>query len=161
MSIGGEAIVRNILYGRGYHEGVLGDQPRALPLWDVFGHAPQISQIARKSGFAGVVWSQKITGFPSFFYDYALDGSRLLHRRVDYDYSSAGFGSGKNYSFDALRQMTERKFAEARSLNSDTDLRINAADFTPPWANIPTAPSSNSSASTDPVTSVQPNQNKT
>ncbi len=136
LNIGGEAIVRNILYGRGYHEGVLGDKPRALPLWDVFGHAPQITQIARKAGFEGVVWSKKITGFPSLFYDYALDGSRLLHRRLDYAYSFSGFGSGKNYSFDAFRQMTERKFGEARSLGSAVDLRINAADFTPPWTNL-------------------------
>jgi alpha-mannosidase len=136
LNIGGEAIVRNILYGRGYHEGVLGDKPRALPLWDVFGHAPQITQIARKSGFDGVVWSKKITGFPSFFYDYAPDGSRLLHRRLDYAYSFSGFGSGKNYSFDAMRRMTARKFEEARSLGSATDLRINAADFTPPWTNL-------------------------
>jgi hypothetical protein len=136
LNIGGEAIVRNILYGRGYHEGILGDKPRALPLWDVFGHAPQLTQIAQKSGFDGVVWSKKISGFPSFFYDYALDGSRLLHRRLDYAYSFSGFGSGKNYSFDAFRRMTERKFAEPVSLGSEVDLRINAADFTPPWTNL-------------------------
>lgn len=136
LNIGGEAIIRNILYGRGFHENVLGDKPRALPLWDVFGHAPQITQIARKSGFDGIVWSKKITGFPSFFYDYALDGSRLLHRRLDYAYSFSGFGSGKNYGFEAFRQMTERKFAETVSLKSANDLRINAADFTPPWTNL-------------------------
>lgn len=136
LTIGGESIVRNILYGRGYHEGVLGSRARALALWDVFGHAPQISQIARKSGFEGIVWSKKITGFPPVFYDYALDGSRLLHRRVDYAYSFSGFGSGKNYRFDSLRRMTERKFAEPLSLGAHVDLRINAADFTPPWTNL-------------------------
>lgn len=135
-TIGGEAIVRNILYGRLYHENVLGDRPRALALWDVFGHVPQISQIARKSGFDGIVWSKKIQGFPPFFFDYALDGSRLLHRRLDYAYSFSGFGSGKNYSLDAFQQMTQRKFEEARSFGSSVDLRINAADFTPPWTNL-------------------------
>lgn len=136
LTIGGESIVRNILYGRGYHEGVLGSRVRALALWDVFGHAPQISQLARKSGFEGIVWSKRITGFPPFFYDYALDGSRLLHRRVDYAYSFSGFGSGKNYDLDALRRLTERKFAEPLSLGAHVDLRLNAADFTPPWTNL-------------------------
>ncbi|MCU1290813.1 MAG: Alpha-mannosidase, partial [Acidobacteria bacterium] len=136
LTIGGESIIRNILYGQSMHEAMLGRRARSLALWDVFGHAPQISQIARKSGFSGIAWSKKITGFEPFFYDYALDGSRLLHRRVDYAYSFSGFGSGKNYTIDNFRQMTERKFQEAQSFNSAADLRINAADFTPPWTNL-------------------------
>lgn len=135
-TIGGEAIVRNILYGQLMHGAMLGRKAESLALWDVFGHAPQISQIAAKAGFTGLVWSKKIIGFEPFFYDYALDGSRLLHRRVDYAYSFSGFGSGKNYSFDNFRRTTERKFAEAQSFNSAIDLRINAADFTPPWTNL-------------------------
>lgn len=135
-TIGGEAIIRNILYGQSMHNALLGRKSESLALWDVFGHAPQISQIAAKSGFIGIVWSKKIQGFQPFFYDYALDGSRLLHRRVDYAYSFSGFGSGKNYTFDNFRKMTERKYEEARSFNSATDLRINAADFTPPWTNL-------------------------
>ena len=135
-TIGGEAIIRNILYGQAMHKALLGRKSESLALWDVFGHSPQISQIAQKSGFTGLVWSKKIQGFEPFFYDYALDGSRLLHRRVDYAYSFSGFGSGKNYSLDNFRKMTERKFEEARSFKSATDLRINAADFTPPWTNL-------------------------
>jgi alpha-mannosidase len=135
-TIGGEAIIRNILYGQEMHNAMLGRKSESIALWDVFGHAPQISQIAQKSGFTGVVWSKKITGFQPFFYDYALDGSRLLHRRLDYAYSFSGFGSGKNYSFDNFLRMTERKFQESRSFGSAVDLRINAADFTPPWTNL-------------------------
>ncbi|CAN5536055.1 hypothetical protein BH10ACI2_BH10ACI2_10340 [soil metagenome] len=135
-TIGGEAIIRNILYGQEMHQAMLGRRSESLALWDVFGHAPQISQIARKSGFTGITWSKKIGGFEPFFYDYALDGSRLLHRRVDYAYSFSGFGSGKNYSFDNFLAMTERKFQETRSFGSNVDLRINAADFTPPWTNL-------------------------
>lgn len=135
-TIGGEAIIRNILYGQSMHNALLGRKSESLALWDVFGHAPQISQIALKAGFTGLVWSKKIQGFEPFFYDYALDGSRLLHRRVDYAYSFSGFGSGKNYSLDNFRKMTGRKFEEAQSFNSATDLRINAADFTPPWTNL-------------------------
>jgi alpha-mannosidase len=136
LNIGGEAIIRNILYGQEMHEAMLGNRAKSLSLWDVFGHAPQITQIAQKSGFNGIVWSKKITGFQPFFYDYALDGSRLLHRRVDYAYSFSGFGSGKNYTLDNFRQMTERKFAETQTFGSSVDLRINAADFTPPWTNL-------------------------
>ncbi|MBA3691851.1 MAG: hypothetical protein H0W77_00100 [Acidobacteria bacterium] len=136
LTIGGETIIRNILYGQAMHEAMLGRRARSLSLWDVFGHAPNISQIARKSGFNGIVWSKKISGFEPFFYDYALDGSRLLHRRVDYAYSFSGFGSGKNYTLDNFRATTERKFAETQTFNSAVDLRINAADFTPPWTNL-------------------------
>lgn len=135
-TIGGEAIIRNILYGQEMHKAMLGRKSESLALWDVFGHAPQISQIAQKSGFNGIAWSKKITGFQPFFLDYALDGSRLLHRRVDYAYSFSGFGSGKNYSFDNFLRMTENKFKETQSFGSSVDLRINAADFTPPWTNL-------------------------
>ncbi len=136
MTIGGESIVRNILYGQAMHEAMLGRRAKSLALWDVFGHAPQISQIAAKSGFTGITWSKKISGFNPFFYDYALDGSRLLHRRVDYAYSFSGFGSGKNYTIDDFRKTTERKFQETQTFGSSVDLRINAADFTPPWTNL-------------------------
>ncbi|MBK8813253.1 MAG: hypothetical protein IPN69_21350 [Acidobacteria bacterium] len=135
-TIGGEAFIRNILYGQEMHKAMLGRKSKSLALWDVFGHSPQISQIAAKSGFNGIAWSKKIAGFQPFFYDYALDGSRLLHRRVDYAYSFSGFGSGKNYTFENFLRMTERKFAETRSFGSSVDLRINAADFTPPWTNL-------------------------
>jgi alpha-mannosidase len=135
-TIGGEAIIRNILYGQSMHSAILGRKAESLALWDVFGHAPQISQIAQKSGFSGIVWSKKITGFQPFFYDYALDGSRLLHKRIDYAYSFSGFGSGKNYTFDNFRKMTENRFKETQSFGSAVDLRINAADFTPPWTNL-------------------------
>ncbi len=136
LNIGGESIIRNILYGQEMHHAMLGRRAKSLALWDVFGHAPQLSQIANKSGFTGVAWSKKITGFQPFFYDYALDGSRALHRRVDYAYSFSGFGSGKNYSLDNFHKMTERKFEETQSFGSSVDLRINAADFTPPWTNL-------------------------
>jgi alpha-mannosidase len=136
LTIGGESIIRNILYGQAMHEAMLGRRAKSLALWDVFGHAPQISQIAKKSGFNGIAWSKKITGFEPFFLDYALDGTKLPHRRVDYAYSFSGFGSGKNYTIDNFRRMTERKFAETRTFNSSVDLRINAADFTPPWTNL-------------------------
>jgi alpha-mannosidase len=135
-TIGGEAIIRNLLYGQEMHHAMLGRKSKSLALWDVFGFGPQISQIAAKSGFSGIAWSKKIAGFQPFFYDYSLDGSRLLHRRVDYAYSFSGFGSGKNYSLENFLRMTERKFAETRSMGSSVDLRINAADFTPPWTNL-------------------------
>ncbi|MDQ3179753.1 MAG: hypothetical protein M3Q33_04460 [Acidobacteriota bacterium] len=136
MTISGESIIRNILYGQAMHEAMLGRRAKSLALWDVFGHAPQITQIAAKSGFTGITWSKKIAGFNPFFYDYALNGSRLLHRRVDYAYSFSGFGSGKNYTIDDFRKTTERKFQETQTFGASVDLRINAADFTPPWTNL-------------------------
>ncbi len=67
LTIGGESIIRNILYGQAMHEAMLGRRAASLSLWDVFGHAPQISQIAAKSGFNGIAWSKKISGFEPFF----------------------------------------------------------------------------------------------
>ncbi len=136
MNTGGESFIRNILYGQAMHRSILGRESKSLALWDVFGHIPQLSQIVNKSGFTGVTWSKKISGFQPFFYDFALDGSKAIHRRVDYAYSFSGFGSGKNYGLDSFKTMTSRKFEETRSLGSTVDLRINAADFTPPWTNM-------------------------
>ncbi|MCD6597031.1 MAG: hypothetical protein J7L04_05055, partial [Bacteroidales bacterium] len=57
-SISGEAFIRNILYGRLFHENVLGDYPRVYTPWDVFGHIIQLPQILVKSEFIGTTWER-------------------------------------------------------------------------------------------------------
>jgi alpha-mannosidase len=124
--ISGEGIIRNIIYGRLFHEGVLGDDPQVYTPWDVFGHCAQLSQILRKSRFIGCLWSKYIHGFPPIFRHQSLDGSTLLFRRMHY-----GFGCA---SLEELRQRTQDAFKEIASLGLSADMRVHAEDFQPPPA---------------------------
>ena len=81
QNCGGEALVRNFLYGQLFHGRVLGNICHAYGPGDVFGHPNQLSQIARKSGCMGVTWDKHIYNFPPFFNHLSLDGSTLPHKR--------------------------------------------------------------------------------
>jgi alpha-mannosidase len=124
--IGPEAIVRNILYGRLFHEGVLGDDPRVYTPWDVFGHIPQLSQILAKSRFDGTIWSKYIRGFPPTFWHQALDGTRLLHHRKDYGLTTI--------SLQQLMERVEERSWEMREAGSSAMLFLDCSDFKPPTA---------------------------
>ena len=124
--IGGEGLLRNILYGRLYHERCLGDEPEIAMLWDVFGHVPQLGQILAKTRFTGCIWSKDIRGAHAVFWHQALDGSRFLFRRVMY-----GFGpASETATLDYFR----RAFEELRSYGFKSDLRLDCIDFKPPTA---------------------------
>jgi len=126
--ISGEGLLRNIIYGRLFHEGVLGDDPQVYTPWDVFGHCAQLSQILRKSRFIGCIWSKHIHGFPPIFWHQSLDGSKLLYRRLHY-----GFDCD---SLEELRQRTQEARQEIASYGLSADLRVHAEDFQPPPAMI-------------------------
>ncbi|MBI5094436.1 MAG: hypothetical protein HZB26_18615 [Candidatus Hydrogenedentes bacterium] len=81
QTCGGEALVRNFLYGQLFHGRVLGNICHAYGPGDVFGHPNQLSQIARKSGCLGVTWDKHIYNFPPFFDHLSLDGSVVPHKR--------------------------------------------------------------------------------
>jgi hypothetical protein len=83
QTCGGEALVRNFLYGQLIHGRVFGRICRVYGPGDVFGHPNQLSQIARKSGCIGVAWDKHIFNFPPVFEHLALDGSTLPHKRGD------------------------------------------------------------------------------
>ncbi|MBC7289477.1 MAG: hypothetical protein H5T86_15830, partial [Armatimonadetes bacterium] len=122
--ISGEAIIRNFIQGRRYHEAVLGDRPWVLMLWDVFGHVSQISQIAAGCGFRAIIWSKDIRGARPLFYHEALDGTRILVRRMPY-----GFGDrGMERDIEFLRACLH----EPASLGYPADLRLDCNDFRPP-----------------------------
>ncbi len=124
--IGGEGLLRNILYGRLYHERCLGDAPEVAMLWDVFGHVPQLGQILAKCRFTGCIWSKDIRGAHAVFWHQALDGSRFLFRRVMY-----GFGSP---SEEAALEFFRRAFPELASYGFTSDVRLDCIDFKPPTA---------------------------
>jgi alpha-mannosidase len=83
-SIQGEALIRNLLYGRLFQQGVLGAAPRVyLPL-DVFGHCPQLPQILRQLGFAACIFSKDIAGAEPLCRAMALDGSEIIQKHEHY-----------------------------------------------------------------------------
>ena len=121
-----EGIIRNIIYGRLYHERVLGDEPLVYAPWDVFGHCAQLSQILAKSRFIGCCWSKHIYGFYPIFWHVAPDGTRLLYRRLGYGYHSEGR--------EDLLQRVNKQRTELQSYGLNCDIRIDAGDFKPPTA---------------------------
>ncbi|NIA11810.1 MAG: hypothetical protein GWP10_19315, partial [Nitrospiraceae bacterium] len=129
----GESLIRNIQYGRWYHEGFLGDRPEIYMPWDVFGHTSQLAQILKKSRFVGCVWSKNIRGVRPVFWHEAPDGSILLFKRVDYglgvDRGGRGFPVTSEEEFwEHIAQHTP----EMASLGFSTNLRLDAVDFKPP-----------------------------
>jgi len=122
----GEAIIRNILYGYGFHRKFLGGEPGVYHAWDVFGHIPQLSQIAAKSGLIGVLWSKPVVGFPPVFRHLALDGTALPHVRTLY-----GWGT---HSLDRLISSTASLLEEKLSFGIRRHLVVDAGDFTSPSA---------------------------
>ncbi|MBI4556596.1 MAG: hypothetical protein HY706_03365 [Candidatus Hydrogenedentes bacterium] len=89
QNCGGEALVRNFLYGQLFHGRVLGQICHAYGPGDVFGHPNQLSQIARKSGCLGVTWDKYIFNFPPFFMHLALDGVGIPHKRGEATWEDA------------------------------------------------------------------------
>ncbi|MDQ1256765.1 MAG: Alpha-mann mid protein, partial [Candidatus Hydrogenedentes bacterium] len=81
QNCGGEALVRNFLYGQLIHGRVFGNICHVYGPGDVFGHPNQLSQIARKSGCIGCTWDKHIFNFPPFFNHLSLDGEAIPHKR--------------------------------------------------------------------------------
>ncbi|MDX1284047.1 MAG: hypothetical protein R3182_03500, partial [Draconibacterium sp.] len=91
-TISGEAFIRNILYGRLYHENVLKDNPKVYTPWDVFGHIIQLPQILAKSEFIGTTWERgnyrspfvRVPDVPDLYWSMSPDGTKILNRKVEY-----------------------------------------------------------------------------
>ena len=129
----GESLIRNIQYGRWYHEKFLGDIPEIYMPWDVFGHTSQLAQLLKKSRFVGCIWSKSIRGARAVFWHEAPDGSVLLFKRMDYGLSVWKDGRG-------IPVETEEDFwlhaslhlPEIASLGLSVDSRLDTIDFKPP-----------------------------
>jgi len=89
VSISGEGLVRNLIYGQLFHGKVLGRKCLIYDPGDVFGHPAQLSQIAAKGGCKGIGWDKYILGFPPLFWHISPDGTMLLHRRGNVSYEEA------------------------------------------------------------------------
>lgn len=141
MSVGGEGLIRNILYGRAYHEKVLGDKHDLVYMpFDVFGHTIQLSQILKKSRYIGIIWRKgnpaipstggtTVPGLPQDFIGLSPDGSTLHHRREHYKSYYAGSES------DLLGKVNKRiKYQNTLGLPYDFGL-LSRDDFSypEPW----------------------------
>ena len=142
MSIGGEGLIRNILYGRAYHEGVLGDRRAGVYMpFDVFGHTLQLTQVLAKTRYKGCVWRKgnpptekwvnvTVPGLPPDFVNLAPDGSTLHHRREHYKAVSG------TTSEEDLISKVEGKIMIQNYLGPHADFALlSSADFAypEPW----------------------------
>ena len=124
MSIQGEALLRNLLHGGLYHEGMLGVQPAVYMPLDVFGHCLQLPQIVAKAGFEAIVWSKDISGVPPLCYLLAPDGTTLLQKHEPYTYQPE--------SLEALLNTVSNGLTHQTALGLRHDLRLLGGDMTPP-----------------------------
>jgi alpha-mannosidase len=126
MSIQGESIIRNIVYGRRYYEAALGGNSQVYMPLDVFGHCVQLPQIAVKAGFQAVVWSKDMAGARPLCYALAPNGKGLLQKHEHYWYGPGSFEEFLDTVCDGLEKQA--------ALGVRQDLRLLGGDMAPPPA---------------------------
>ena len=136
-TISGEAFIRNILYGRLFHENVLKDSPQTYQPWDVFGHIIQLPQILAKSEFIGTTWTRscyrgpnvRVPDVPDLYWAMSPDGTKLLTRKLDYGFSTDKIGQGFNLDTKMRACMANILFEQQEQIPGiKYDLRLNALD---------------------------------
>ena len=100
---GGEALVRQFLYGNEFFETEFGRRSRILWLPDVFGYSAALPQILKKSGInyfmtSKLSWSEyNETPYDTFMWK-GIDGSEVLsHFTPARNYSAVGSGEESSY----------------------------------------------------------------
>lgn len=124
MSLQGEAIVRNIFYGRHFHSQQLESNPRTYVPLDVFGQVVQLGQILRKSGFAGTIFSKHIAGAFPLSFGLALDGSRVIQKRERYGW--------RPKSLEEFEERVGQGLEDQQKLGLSLDLRMIGGDMAAP-----------------------------
>ena len=143
-TISGEGLVRNILYGRLFHENVMGDYPHTYQPWDVFGHIIQLPQILAKSEFIGTAWERsnyrspnnvKVPGLPDLCFAQSPDGTALLTRRVSYGFGDPGGGMANEAEIITREEMSDFLKEQQEQISGiEFDFRLNAVDEKAPSA---------------------------
>ncbi|MEW6203419.1 MAG: glycoside hydrolase family 38 C-terminal domain-containing protein [bacterium] len=89
-SVGGEALIRNFIYGKIFKEAAFGTQVEVGAQHDVFGHAVQLPQILLKTGHTAAQFSRgNLTDLPHDFLWLAPDGSSILAKQIGYGGTAA------------------------------------------------------------------------
>ncbi len=132
VSLGLEAIIRNLALGKTFHEEQLGDKPTVYQPHDVFGHCRRIAQLLKGFGFRGMVYTK---GNPPAFIDYPFprlfrylspDGSELILKREPYH--PLTFVGGLEQAIEHCKQHQK----EEAAAGVPTDLLMIGSDFEPP-----------------------------
>ena len=118
---GGEAFIKNILYGHLFHERILGDKAGVYISQDAFGYCAQLPQILAKSGYTGLMLSRTPRGFPPVFLQQGLDGTKLPYKQVAESILSSD-------ELDLRRRLYAR-LSEQESLGLNADVRFDAGDL--------------------------------
>ena len=141
-TISGEALIRNILYGRLFHENVLHDYPRVYQPWDVFGHIIQLPQILKKSEFIGTVWERsnyrssnvRVPGIPDLYFAQSPDGTMLPTRKVSYGFPNPN-GRAQEVEIETRKRLAEDMREQQQQIKGISyDFRLNAIDEKAPTA---------------------------
>ena len=75
----GESFIRNFLIGRDWLVKTLGVEPKICWMADIFGHHPQLPQLATLCGYIGYMFERgKTNGDDTTFWWEGLDGTRIL-----------------------------------------------------------------------------------
>ena len=127
-SVHGEALIRNLLYGRLFQQGVLGIAPRVyLPL-DVFGHCPQLPQILRQFGFAACIFSKDVAGVEPICRALAPDGSEIIQKHEHYWFNPQSWEE----FIENVVAGPQVAATGPQPLGLDVDLRFVGMDMAPP-----------------------------
>lgn len=122
--VGGEILIRNLLYGHAAGNALLNGWNAAYVAWDPPAMAPQSPQILGGAGIAGIVTNLSQPGIPELAYRLAPDGTRLLHRRKE--------SSPPPASSDGLRRNAALQRRELLDRGFQTDLLVTESTTAPP-----------------------------
>lgn len=136
-TISGEAFIRNILYGRLYHENVLKDNPKVYTPWDVFGHIIQLPQILAKSEFIGTTWERgnyrspfvRVPDIPDLYWSMSPDGTKILNRKIEYGFHDLTSSNFHDLDLLARKVMAEKLLNQRQQIPGiESDFLLDALD---------------------------------
>jgi hypothetical protein len=122
--VGGESLVRSLVYGRHYLEGMLGLTPAGYLSLGSPGLCPQFPQLLAKTGFEAMVWGTDRTDLPPLCSLLAPDGSQVLLKPEPGLYQPRGLDEFIATLTEGLGQQVE--------LGLNHDLRLLGGEMTPP-----------------------------
>ncbi|MFA6451606.1 MAG: glycoside hydrolase family 38 C-terminal domain-containing protein [bacterium] len=121
-SVGGEALIRNFVYGKIYKEAQFNTKVDTVAQHDVFGHTVQMPQILLKSGYINAQFQRgNETDMPRDFMWLGPDGSSILSKLQAY-----GGGGG-----DTALAGDSSNYSLTRNA-----IFMSGGDFTPPDRNL-------------------------
>jgi len=124
MVLQGEAIIRNLIYGRLYHEGLLKGRPDVYLALVSSGQCVQLPQLLARAGFEAMVRSDESTRRPRLCIALAPDGSEVLENWQPQAALPA--------SREEVAAAAEAGFQAEAALGISHHLRLLGGDMAPP-----------------------------